>query len=139
MNSRNRGLRLRHLVLLVGAGVLALPAVAEVMTVPKGAAEGPTPPPNVKGYSVEGRAITDYPAEIPIGTTETVHHGRLRVQCWQEGRKIIDRTNLRALSLNSATQRGSITFKPVDDDQPSVSILPFADGLCLVEPIDGEG
>lgn len=137
MNSRTMRLRLRHLGLLVAAGALALPAMAEVTTMPGYEAELPTPPPSIRGPNAGGAATSGFPAEIPKGTTETVHDGRLRVQCWQEGEEIIDQANLRGLSLSSATRQESVSFKRVGDDQPSVFILAVADGMCLIQPIGG--
>lgn len=133
MNLRTRRLRLRHLGLWVVAGALAPPAMAEVTTMP--GYEVPTPPPNIGGQRTDASATAGFPAEAPIGTTETVHDGRLRVQCWQEGEEIIDQTNLRGLSLSAATRQESVTFKRVGDDQPSVFILAVADGMCLIQPI----
>ena len=53
MNLQTRRLRLRHLGLLAVAGALALPAMAEVTTLPGNQAEVPTPPPNSISAKVE--------------------------------------------------------------------------------------
>jgi hypothetical protein len=58
----------------------------------------------------------------------------LRAQCWQHGVKIIDQADLEGLSLNAATRERSVTFKRRAEQQPTVFIMPFADGLCLVQP-----
>ena len=58
----------------------------------------------------------------------------LRAQCWQEGVKIIDQDRLQGLSLNALTEQQSVSFKRLAEQQPSVFILPFAAGLCLVQP-----
>lgn len=63
-----------------------------------------------------------------------VHDTELRAQCWQEGVKIIDQTDLQGLSLNAATRERTVSFKRQSEQQPSVFILPFADGLCLIQP-----
>ncbi len=59
----------------------------------------------------------------------------LRVQCWQEGVKIIDQDGLKGLSLNSVTQQRSVSFKRLSEAQPSVFILPFDKSICLVQPV----
>ena len=58
----------------------------------------------------------------------------LRTQCWQHGVKIIDQDGLLELYLNADSRQGSVSFKRAAADQPSVFILPFPDGLCLVQP-----
>jgi len=58
----------------------------------------------------------------------------LRTQCWQHGIKIIDQEGLMGLSLNAQNQQNSVSFKRQAQTQPSVFILPFPDGLCLVQP-----
>jgi hypothetical protein len=58
----------------------------------------------------------------------------LRAQCWQEGVKIIDQDGLQGLSLKALTEQQSVSFKRRAEAGPSVFILPFADGLCLVQP-----
>jgi hypothetical protein len=63
-----------------------------------------------------------------------VHDTELRAQCWQQGVKIIDQADLQGLSLNAATRERTVSFKRQAEQQPSVFILPFADGLCLVQP-----
>jgi hypothetical protein len=63
-----------------------------------------------------------------------VHDTELRAQCWQQGVKIIDQADLQGLSLNAATRERTVSFKRQSEPQPSVFILPFADGLCLIQP-----
>jgi hypothetical protein len=58
----------------------------------------------------------------------------LTTQCWQHGIKIIDQEGLLGLSLNAQTKQQSVSFKRQAEDQPTVFILPFPDGLCLVQP-----
>jgi hypothetical protein len=58
----------------------------------------------------------------------------LRTQCWQGGVKIIDQDGLIGLSLNALNQEGSVSFKRQAEHQPTVFLLPFPDGLCLVQP-----
>lgn len=69
------------------------------------------------------------------GVPRPIHgRGPLQVQCWQEGTKIIDQGALAGLSLNAVTKQKSVGFKRTGDDQPTVFVLPFEDGLCLIQP-----
>jgi hypothetical protein len=83
-----------------------------------------------------GRPVTAAaPAKLLADGPPPVHDSQnLRVQCWQEGVKIIDREGLQGLSLNSVTRQESVGFKRRDDLQPSTFLLPFNDGLCLIQP-----
>jgi hypothetical protein len=63
------------------------------------------------------------PAELP-----------LRTQCWQHGIKIIDQEGLAGPSLNAQNKQNSVSFKRRTETQPTVFLLPFPDGLCLVQP-----
>jgi hypothetical protein len=105
---------LRHRVLLV-ACVLALLASSSLgrSEVAKTGEPEPRPTP---------QAITP-PAAVA-----------LRTQCWQHGVKIVDQDGLFGLSLNTQNKQNSVSFKRQAEDQPTVFILPFPDGLCLVQP-----
>lgn len=113
------------------SAALALSAMAEVLTLPAEQA-GATEPLAPRAVEPEPPANHAVPARQ---ATRPVHEGPLRARCWQEGIKIIDQTDLVGLSLNAATRRDTVSFKRRGDDQPSVFLLPFADGLCLIQPI----
>jgi hypothetical protein len=102
--------------LLAGAALLALVpvslAVGEVTRT-----EGGSPP-----------AMTTEPARPVHGP------GPLRVECWQEGTRIIDQRGLSGLSIAAATRESSVSFKGRESGQASVFLLPLADGLCLIRP-----
>lgn len=72
----------------------------------------------------------------PVATipARPVHQNELRIQCWQEGRKIIDERDLRGLSINDATRRESVSLKGTGDETASVFLLPVADAVCLIQP-----
>jgi len=106
----------RHRV-LVGACVLALLASSSLGRGEVAKTGAPQARPNL-----EAHAITP-PADLA-----------LRTQCWQHGVKIIDQDGLLELYLNADTKQNSVSFKRLAEDQPSVFILPFPDGLCLVQP-----
>jgi hypothetical protein len=107
---------LRHRVLLVACG-LALLASSSLgrSEVAKTGEPGARPSPE---------AIAIMP---PAGLA-------LRTQCWQHGVKIIDQDGLLDLYLNTQTKEDSVSFRRRAEDQPTVFLLPFPDGLCLVQP-----
>jgi hypothetical protein len=106
---------LKRTGLLVGACGLALLAM-----VPLGRGEisrtGEPSPPEARGE------ITLVPVEQP-----------LRAQCWQEGVKIIDQTGLEGLALTEALKLQAVSFRGRESEQPETLILPFADGMCLIQ------
>lgn len=74
------------------------------------------------------------PAEAQI-EPRPVHAGvPIRVQCWQDGVKIIDQAGLSGLSINAVTRQRSVSFKRSGDGQPTVFVLPFDESLCLIQP-----
>lgn len=103
--------------LMAGAALLALVpvslAVGEVTRT-----EGTSPP-----------AMTTEPPRPVHGP------GPVRVECWQEGTRIIDQRGLSGLSIAAATRESSVSFKG-RGGQASVFLLPLADGLCLIQPED---
>jgi hypothetical protein len=76
----------------------------------------------------EPKASPERLSPVPASDVE------LRAQCWQDGVKIIDQADLQGLSLDAATRERSVTFRRGAKPQPTVFIMPFADGLCLVQP-----
>ena len=111
-----RSARISRAWLLAGAALLVLVpfslAVGEVTRT-----EGGTPP-----------ATTTKPARPMHGP------GPVRVECWQEGTRIIDQRGLSGLSIAAATRESSVSFKAREGGHASVFLLPFADGLCLIQP-----
>jgi hypothetical protein len=107
---------LRHPVLLVACG-LALLASSSLGRSEVAKTGEPEPRP-----SPEAHAVTP-----PAGLA-------LRTQCWQHGVKIIEQDGLLDLSLNAQNKQNSVSFRRRAEDQPTVFILPFPDGLCLVQP-----
>jgi hypothetical protein len=70
------------------------------------------------------------PAEITLVPAD---ERPLRAQCWQEGVKIIDQNGLQGLALNEALKQQAVAFRGEGGEQPRVLILPFADGMCLIQ------
>ncbi len=58
---------------------------------------------------------------------------RHRLQCWQEGRKIIDESGLYDMSANAVGQHRAISFKNRPGGTRTVFLLPVLDALCLVK------
>ena len=56
----------------------------------------------------------------------------LRVQCWQEGREIIDERKLYGMALKPLRDQASVSFKTLNGEGPSVHILSIDETTCLV-------
>lgn len=75
-----------------------------------------------------GAEIT--PLASPSG--ETVHQAeRFRLQCWQEGNKIVDVPNLAAMSVSPDTSRDVISFRRQGQQDSAVVVIPLNDGVCM--------
>ena len=107
---------LRHRVLL-GACVIALVAASSLGRSEVGKTGGFEPRPASEALEVAS----------PAGLA-------LQTRCWQHGIKIIDQEGLDGLSLNAWNRQDWISFRRQAETRPSVFILPFPDGLCLVRP-----
>ncbi len=58
----------------------------------------------------------------------------LRVQCWQNGIKIINEDNLRGIRLRNLIERDSVGFKGQDGSNGEVYIIPVNDdSTCLIK------
>lgn len=76
--------------------------------------------------------------KTPAGslTKPVIHDEPVALECWQNGRRIIQRDGLRGLAVKAITGNGAVAFKPMDGEQPDIFVLPFEDSLCLVAPED---
>lgn len=63
-----------------------------------------------------------------------VPHGRVRIQCWQDGEKIIDETDLNVLSLSVASQLNSLRFRRAGEPENSLAIVTRNRTACLLSP-----
>lgn len=70
------------------------------------------------------------PEEITLVPAEDT---ALRTQCWQYGVKIIDQDGLRGLAIQESLKQQGLTFRG-DSTQAQTLIVPFADGMCMVQP-----
>lgn len=79
----------------------------------------------VRGAAPTGAAITaGASARSPL----------LRVQCWQNGIKIINEDNLRGIRLRNLIERDSVGFKGQDGSKGEVYIIPVNDdSTCLIK------
>ena len=79
----------------------------------------------VRGAAPTGAAITaGASARSPL----------LRVQCWQNGIKIINEDNLRGIRLRNLIERDSVGFKGQDGSNGEVYIIPVNDdSTCLIK------
>ena len=63
-----------------------------------------------------------------------VPQGRVRIQCWQDGEKIIDETDLNVLSLSVASQLNSLRFRRAEEPGNSLAIVTRNRTACLLSP-----
>jgi hypothetical protein len=102
--------------LLLAAGGLALLAMVSLGRSEVSRTPAPAPRPT--------------PAEITLVPAGEL---ALRAQCWQEGVRIIDQNGLQGLALTELVKQQAVTFSGADGEQPRTLILPFADGMCLIQ------
>lgn len=57
------------------------------------------------------------------GVDVGVPKGRVRIQCWQDGRKIIDEADLAVVSLSIASQLDGLRFRRSTDPNGTVSVM----------------
>ena len=75
------------------------------------------------GAAPEERAL------VPPGEQE------LRTQCWQHGVRIIDQVGLQGLALTEFVKQQAVTFSGENGQRPKTLIVPFADAMCLIQPV----
>ncbi|MBY6261041.1 hypothetical protein EI613_03750 [Azospirillum sp. 412522] len=62
---------------------------------------------------------------------------RVRVQCWQDGHKIIDEADLAVVSLSIASQMNGLRFRRNGGTDDAVSVMTQSRTACLLAPDDG--
>ena len=87
------------------------------------------------GHGEVTRSGAPEPRPAPAETT-LVPPGEavLRAQCWQHGVRIIDQDGLQGLALSETVKQQAVTFRGESGKQPRTFIVPFADGMCLIQP-----
>lgn len=64
---------------------------------------------------------------------------RVRVQCWQDGHKIIDEEDLAVVSLSIASQMNGLRFRRNGGSDGAVSVVTQSRTACLLAPDEGKG
>ncbi|CAO3408834.1 hypothetical protein [Azospirillum largimobile] len=64
---------------------------------------------------------------------------RVRVQCWQDGHKIIDEADLAVVSLSIASQINGLRFRRSGGTDGTVSVMTQSRTACLLAPDDAKG
>ncbi|WP_448203131.1 hypothetical protein [Azospirillum sp. sgz302134] len=77
-----------------------------------------------------GHSVGPETGGIEIGVTK----GRVRVQCWQDGEKIIDEADLNVLSLSVASQINALRFRRPGEPETTLSIVSQNRTSCLLSP-----
>ncbi|MCW2237250.1 hypothetical protein [Azospirillum canadense] len=67
-----------------------------------------------------------------------VARGRVRVQCWQDGEKIIDEADLNVLSLSVASQINALRFRRAGEPERTLSIVSQNRTSCMLSPREKE-
>lgn len=77
-----------------------------------------------------GHSVGPETGGIEIGVAK----GRVHVQCWQDGEKIIDEADLNVLSLSVASQLNALRFRRAGEPERTLSILSQNRTSCLLSP-----
>ena len=88
----------------------------------------------IAGTSLVEAEVVDKPKAAAKENGFAIHEEPVALECWQKGRRIIQRDGLRGLAVKAITQNGAVAFKQIDGEQPDIFLLPFEDSLCLVSP-----
>ncbi|MEZ5931310.1 MAG: hypothetical protein R3F54_05070 [Alphaproteobacteria bacterium] len=72
----------------------------------------------------------------PKPSAPVLQKDQASLECWQNGRRIIQQAGLRGVTVKALTSKGAVAFKQDDDQQPDLFLLPFDDSLCLISPAD---
>lgn len=114
---------MKHALLLAACLGLAVTGAADATLVRK---KSPENSGAVSGGAQGGVDVA------PAGT-------RVRVQCWQDGHKIIDEADLAVVSLSIASQINGLRFRRSGGTDGTVSVMTQSRTACLLAPDDGKG
>ncbi|EKV25956.1 hypothetical protein C882_3371 [Caenispirillum salinarum AK4] len=73
-------------------------------------------------------------APVPGGVLVIPADENVRVTCWQDGRKVMEVTNLSVRSVGIPNQVRSLSFQS-SLSGGTMTLLPQPDSLCLVQPL----
>jgi len=76
----------------------------------------------------DGTSVGAAPGGVDVG----VPTGKVRVQCWQDGRKIIDEGDLAIVSMSIASQLNGLHFRRSSGADGSLSVVAQARTTCLL-------
>lgn len=93
------------------------------------------------GATIERQRSDQLAGPAAGGIEVQVPEGKVRVQCWQAGRKIIDEAGLGLLSLGVRTQSNAITVRRLDGSgsAPVSSVVTQSRTACLLTNDDPLG
>ena len=74
--------------------------------------------------------ITGTAAKPP--SLAVVSSDNLQLQCWQQGIKIIDETDVGGISVRSLLDQDTVSFGGGSIAQPTVTVLSLDDSTCLI-------
>lgn len=77
-----------------------------------------------------GKAVGPETGGVDVGTAG----GRVRIQCWQDGRKIIDESDLAIVSLSIANQINGIRLRRTSGSEPGLTVVTQSRTSCLLGP-----
>lgn len=77
-----------------------------------------------------GRTVGPEMGGVDIGIAK----GRVRIQCWQDGEKIIDESDLNVISLGVGTQLNALRFRRPGRPDTSVSVISQYRTSCVLVP-----
>lgn len=86
------------------------------------------------GYSevTKQKRAGEFPMPIVPDALRLATDTPLRVECWQEGRKIIDEEALFGFSVSSLFDRASVSFRRKAQGDPTVFIVSLKHSTCLI-------
>lgn len=88
--------------------------------------------PAAASAGVEKGGTPEAPAAESGGVEVRVPNGRVRLQCWQNGQKIVDEGRLSVTSLGLGAQANAITFGRPGDGQTAASIVSQNWTTCML-------
>ncbi|MDR6772314.1 hypothetical protein [Azospirillum sp. BE72] len=119
---------MKHALLLAACLGLAVTGAADATLVRKKSPENS----GATSSGAQGGGVQGGVDVAPAGT-------RVRVQCWQDGHKIIDEADLAVVSLSIASQINGLRFRRNGGTDGTVSVMTQSRTACLLAPDDGKG
>lgn len=105
-----------------------LAALAAALTILAASSQNAGLHAEIKKGSAKGHAVS-----AAAGTTRLATNMPIRVECWQEGRKIIDEKQMYSFSVNSLLEQVSVSFRREARGNPDVFIVSLKHATCLIQ------